>query len=134
MVKIYKIGELSKIVDLPIETIRYYEKNNLFPKTDRGENGYRMFNEIHIEYLEFIKLCKEYGFSLKEITDILKTGLKYGFGDNYLKNKVLQKINDLDNQKRLIENQILSLEDLVPKLNKEKCDRLYKILNDVNNS
>ena len=40
----YTIGEVSKIFDLPISTLRYYDKEGLFPDLTRI-NGFRKFTE-----------------------------------------------------------------------------------------
>lgn len=39
----YTIGELGRITNLNIETIRYYEKINLIPNPERFQNGYKKY-------------------------------------------------------------------------------------------
>ncbi len=49
--------------------IRYYEEQGFFTPA-RGENGYRDYNEENIETLLKVKLLRQLGFSLEEISAI----------------------------------------------------------------
>ena len=63
-----KIGELSNISGISIQTIRYYESEGLISpiEVDRWTN-YRYYDERSIERLSEITYLKDLGFSLKEI-------------------------------------------------------------------
>lgn len=41
----YKIGEIAKLANVNIETIRFYERKNLIHPTKRLESGYRIFSD-----------------------------------------------------------------------------------------
>ena len=47
-----KIGELAKATDCAVETIRYYERENLLPEPARSDGNYRVYTQalslIHI--------------------------------------------------------------------------------------
>jgi len=62
-----KIGELADACDCPIETIRYYEKIGLLPKPQRAANGYRIYNEQNIKWLQFILRSRSLGFTQDEV-------------------------------------------------------------------
>ena len=62
-----KIGELANACSCPIETIRYYEKIGLLPKPARAANGYRVYNEESIKWLQFILRNRSLGFTQEEI-------------------------------------------------------------------
>ncbi len=63
-----KIGEVSKLLDLPVKTIRYWEEFGLFRPSYVDEyTGYRQFSEKDIERLSQIIYLKSLGFELKEI-------------------------------------------------------------------
>ncbi len=66
----YKIGELAKIVNVSIDTIRYYEKIELIPQPKRL-NKYRSYDRSYIQQIGFIKKNKELGFSLDEINKLI---------------------------------------------------------------
>ncbi|WP_088839303.1 MerR family transcriptional regulator [Listeria sp. ILCC792] len=62
----YKISEVSKLVDLTIPTLRYYEELGMIqPK--RNKNGYREFSEQDLEWIQFIIRLKQTGMELSEI-------------------------------------------------------------------
>ncbi|WP_160692014.1 MerR family transcriptional regulator [Clostridium sp. C2-6-12] len=62
----YSIGEFSKITNLSIDTLRYYEKEGLI-SPERKDNGRRYYNENDVIWLEFIKRLKETKMPIKEI-------------------------------------------------------------------
>jgi len=66
-----KIGELSKMTDVSIDTVRYYEKRGLIPKSVRSASGYRQYNKHDATRLKFIVQAKELGFTLDEIGQLL---------------------------------------------------------------
>lgn len=53
-----KIGELAKATDCAVETIRYYERENLLPEPARSEGNYRLYTQAHVERLTFIRNCR----------------------------------------------------------------------------
>ena len=50
----YTIGQVSEMFDLPVSTLRYYDKEGLFPELNRT-SGIRQFSENEIEALRVIK-------------------------------------------------------------------------------
>ena len=65
------IGELAKRSGVGLETIRFYERKELIEDPPRTESGYRQYPEDVVARIQFIKRCKELGFSLKEISELL---------------------------------------------------------------
>ncbi len=65
------IGELAKHARVNLETIRYYERQELLPKPPRSQSGYRAFPEESVRRIRFIKQAQKVGFSLKEIKELL---------------------------------------------------------------
>lgn len=66
-----KIGELSKQSGVPVDTVRYYEKEGLIAPPPRSASGYRDYPALTLHYLNFIRSAKSLGFSLKECRDLL---------------------------------------------------------------
>ena len=66
----YSIGEISKMFDLPISTLRYYDKEGLFPHLKRV-NGVRKFSENEIETLRVIDCLKRSGLEIKDIKEYM---------------------------------------------------------------
>ena len=65
-----KIGELAERSGIPASTIRYYEKEGLLPKAQRGANGYRAYQVSALERLDLIQLGQKLGFSLEAIRTV----------------------------------------------------------------
>lgn len=67
-----KIGALAKHTETTVETIRYYEKEGLLPEPARSEGNYRLYNEEHIERLQFIRHCRTLDMTLEEVRILLQ--------------------------------------------------------------
>ena len=66
-----KIGELAKATDCAVETIRYYERENLLPAPARSDGNYRLYTQAHVERLTFIRNCRTLDMTLDEIRSLL---------------------------------------------------------------
>jgi len=53
-----KIGKLSKVSGCSIQTIRYYEKENLISNPNRSEGNFRLYDNNSLKELEFVKHCR----------------------------------------------------------------------------
>jgi Cd(II)/Pb(II)-responsive transcriptional regulator len=71
-----KIGALSQQANVPVETIRYYEKIGLMPAPERGENGYRSYAKAHLDRLLFIRRCRNLDMAQEEIRELLRLAEK----------------------------------------------------------
>lgn len=65
------IGKVAEQTGCKVETIRFYEKERLLPKPDRTEGGNRLYTTEMIERLVFIRRCRELGFTMGEIRQLL---------------------------------------------------------------
>ena len=62
----YTIGQISEMFNLPISTLRYYDKEGLFPQMQR-QSGIRKFSENEVEALRVIECLKASGLEIKDI-------------------------------------------------------------------
>ncbi|KIQ36840.1 Cd(II)/Pb(II)-responsive transcriptional regulator [Variovorax paradoxus] len=67
-----KIGELAKAANTPVETIRYYEREQLLPAPARTDGNYRIYDDEHAQRLGFIRRCRSLDMTLDEIRSLLK--------------------------------------------------------------
>lgn len=65
------IGEASRRSGVSIETIRYYERAAIVPKPDRAENGRRVYSDLEIGRLRFVRRCRDLGFSMADAKTLL---------------------------------------------------------------
>lgn len=66
----YTIGQVSEMFRLPISTLRYYDKQGLFPELSRS-SGIRQFSDKELETLRVIECLKRSGLEIKEIRQFM---------------------------------------------------------------
>ena len=100
----YQIGEFSKICQVSVKTLRYYDRIGLLKasETDRF-TGYRYYDRSQLERMLLIQKLKRYGFSLEEIQPLLSCG-----NDAFCR--------ELQRQKGKLECQLLELETVLDEL------------------
>ena len=67
----YTIGQMSEMFNLPISTLRYYDKEGLFPDIQR-QSGIRKFSDNEIEALRVIECLKASGLEIKDIKQFMQ--------------------------------------------------------------
>lgn len=67
-----KIGDLATATGTPIETIRFYEREQLLPAAARTAGNYRIYDAPHAERLSFIRHCRSLDMALDEIRVLLR--------------------------------------------------------------
>jgi len=67
----YSIGQISEMFDLPISTLRYYDKEGLFPDLHHYGDR-RLFSDREIEALHVIKCLKASGLEIKDIKQFMQ--------------------------------------------------------------
>lgn len=66
----YTIGQVSEMFGLPISTLRYYDKQGLFPNMERI-SGIRKFSDNELEALRVIECLKKSGMEIKDIKQFM---------------------------------------------------------------
>jgi Cu(I)-responsive transcriptional regulator len=66
------IGDLSRATGVKVVTIRYYERIGLMPVPPRTEGNYRAYRPEHVRWLRFIRRCRDLGFTLDQVRDLLR--------------------------------------------------------------
>ncbi|WP_260287826.1 MerR family transcriptional regulator [Peribacillus aracenensis] len=110
------IGDMSKLNNVSIQTLRYYDKIGLFkPEYINPDNHYRYYSVRQIFYLDIIKYLKHIGTPLEEIRQMiaLPPESMYEF---------------LEKQELTIEEQIKKLENIQHLLNHYKSQLHEQIL------
>lgn len=90
------IGTVAKRAGVPIDTIRYYEREGLLPEPLRRASGYRSYNETAISRLRFIRRAKELGFTLDEIRDLLALSSDRRGGVKAVRKRAEQRLADIE--------------------------------------
>lgn len=108
----FSIGDFSKLTGLSIDTLRYYEKENLI-RPERNKHNQRQYTEKDKTWIDFIMRLKETAMPLREIQRYAK--LRYA-GDQTMKERldmlhvhresVLEKKKQLENNLKHLDQKI----------------------------
>lgn len=108
----YTIGQVSEMFGLPVSTLRYYDKQGLFPEIERV-SGIRRFSEKEIETLRLIECLKKSGLDIKSIRQFIDWCAQGSSTFNH-------RLELFKNQKETVENEIRHLNKVLDML-KFKC-------------
>lgn len=66
-----RIAELEQRTGVSRHTLRYYEKQGLLLEVERRINNYRDYPEQAVQRINMVRQLKKFGFSLREIRDVM---------------------------------------------------------------
>jgi DNA-binding transcriptional MerR regulator len=119
--KLYRIGELASIAHVSKRTIDYYTQLGLL-NYQRNESNYRQYADDTLQRLKLIDLYKKEKLSLEEIRERFKAF----DGESDSAAEVPDKVHDICENLRMLENHLLELKPLITKLNQEQVKILSK--------
>jgi DNA-binding transcriptional MerR regulator len=67
----YSIGEVASITGITISTLRYYDREGMFPTIERSNGGIRIFSDMEMDTLNIIECLKATGMPIKDIKQFL---------------------------------------------------------------
>lgn len=103
------ISEVSKIIDLSTDTLRYYERIGLIPPIQRNSGGIRDYQEEDLKWIEFVKCMRNAGLPIEVLKEYLHL---FEQGDS-----TLQPRKDiLIEQRQALIEKIQSLKETVERL------------------
>ena len=97
----YSISEVAKMLNVSTYTIRYYDKEGLFPLVKRV-NGIRVFEDKDFPWLRMLNCLKNLDMPIKKIKEYVDLALK---GDETLK----ERYQLILEQEEIIQKQIKEL-------------------------
>ncbi len=107
------IGELARLAGVPIDTVRYYERQQLLPTAQRSAAGYRIFDDDAVQRLRFIRRAKALGFRLEEVGDLLMLSAERGGDMASVRQTAAARLADIDLRMRELERMRHALAHLV---------------------
>lgn len=70
----YSIGEVASATNIAISTLRYYDREGMFPSMERTSGGIRVFSDREVGVIKVIDCLKNTGMSIKDIKSFLDWG------------------------------------------------------------
>ena len=67
----YTVKQVAEITGISSYTLRFYDKEGLFPHLNRDEQTRRLFSEADVSSIETIQVLRKMGFSLAQIRSYL---------------------------------------------------------------
>ena len=68
----YTIGLLAKAASVPTSTVRYYDRRGLLKPQARTHGNYRLYDELALRRLHFVRSAQAAGFTLSDIAVLLR--------------------------------------------------------------
>ena len=97
-----RIQEVSKLYGLSADTLRYYERIKLIPVVPRNAGGIRDYDEVSLQWIEFIKCMRGAGLPIEKLITYVEL---YQQGDETIdarkqllieeRDHLLQRMNEL---------------------------------------
>ena len=67
----YSIGDVAKATGIKVPTIRFYEQEGLLPAPARTASGRRVYSDVEVRRVMFIRHARALGFELDDIRSLL---------------------------------------------------------------
>ena len=116
-----RIGRVSREAGVNAQTLRYYERRGLLPKTSRLASGYREYDAATVGLVRFIKNAQELGFTLNEIRELIALRAKRSRSDEDVRRVATRKIEEMDRRIRQLTDMKDELAALVEQCNATRC-------------
>lgn len=117
-----QIGQAAKLTALSVDSIRFYERQELLPAPTRTGGRFRLYTSSDLDRLRFIQQMQALGFSLREIKQLLDLRSHGAKACSAIRDLVKTKLGD-------IHAKIIHLQELEQELAKDlrKCNRELKL-------
>ncbi len=118
MEKYFSIGEISKLSNLSVQTLRHYDKLGLLKPSLVKDNGYRYYSLEQFYKLDFIIFYRKLGLSLLEIKGIISNKINIEDALELLQNQeyeIDRQIEALQKQRNLIQKKNQYIKSMLTK-------------------
>ena len=116
--------EVAQLFDLPIDTIRYYERVGVIPPITRDKNGYRIYAKRDLNWIFLAKSLRKAGLSIESLIEFatlaqskenVRAAQKQILQDQLTEINV--KLEEMVRARYLLEYKIETFDDHVAKIN-----------------
>jgi len=117
MRKMMNISDVAKKTGLTSKAIRFYEQKGLVTPPLRGENGYRSYNQQHLNELTLLRQARQVGFNLEECGELVNLFNDPARHSADVKARTLQKVAEIErhiSELQAMRTQLLTLAEACP--------------------
>lgn len=123
MPRIFKIGEFSKLMQVSIRMLRYYDEMDLLkPGKIDSYTGYRLYSVEQIPVLQKILLLRDLKFSVEEIVKVLAN-----WDERFVIEQLAVKKKAIQDELRLGEQRIARIERAINDFKRKEIDVSYNV-------
>lgn len=105
--------EVAQLFNLPIDTIRYYERVGVIPPVQRDKNGYRNYTKKDLNWIFLAKSLRKAGLSIESLIEFATLAQS--------------KDNVRGAQKQILQDQLVEIETKLEEMNQVRDLLRYKI-------
>jgi MerR family copper efflux transcriptional regulator len=116
-----RIGKASREAGVNVQTLRYYERRGLLPRTSRLASGYREYDSGSVALVRFIKNAQELGFTLAEVGELVALRAERSRSDEDVRRLAKRKIEAMDRRIRQLTEMKDELAALVARCEAARC-------------
>ena len=106
------IGEAAKASGVNAKLIRHYESIGIIPKAGRSTSGYRVYTDVEVNILAFVKRARNLGFSMKEIKKLVSLWRNKSRASADVKALALGHVREMEEKVEALEEMIKTLKHL----------------------
>lgn len=63
----YSMKQITEMTGVPASALRYYEKESILPFVERNDKGIRVYDDVNVEWIYFIRTLRETDMPIREI-------------------------------------------------------------------
>ncbi|GKW23350.1 Cu(I)-responsive transcriptional regulator [Pectobacterium polonicum] len=118
------ISDVAKKTGLSSKTIRFYEEKELLTTPLRSENGYRSYDDHHVEELTLLRQARQVGFNLDECRELVTLFNDPQRRSADVKARTLQKVQEIEmhiKELKTMREQLLALAEQCPGDGNAEC-------------
>ena len=98
------IGKASKLSDLTVIAVRYYDNIGLVKPHQNISSGYREYNDEDVLKLKFVGKARKFNFSIDECRELLSLYENKSRPSKDVKKLTLEKISQIDEKLMQLQN------------------------------
>ncbi len=63
----YRMKQVTEMTGVLASALRYYEKESILPFVERNDKGIRVYDDVNVEWIYFIRALRETDMPIREI-------------------------------------------------------------------